>query len=185
MSREEIKTKGKNFKAVEELLSTARTSLEDEDYASSVSLFLKIIKRDPNSADARFGLGDAYFGLADYANAENTYRLGLELFPKNSDGLFGLAATLRVIESYNEAIELYERAFDVDPNRTAAYWELAYSREMTGDTIGAEHVLKITPTTGWPNIFLQPCLEPQLTGRRMIMCVICLMITLIPLSRIY
>jgi len=99
--------------------------------------------RDPNIADAKFGLGDAYFGLADYENAESTYRLALEIFPKNSDGLFGLAATLRVIESYDEAIEFYERGFDVEPSRTAAYWELAYSREMAGDKIGAERAYRM------------------------------------------
>ena len=138
MRKDETKTEGKCGRAVKKLLSIARMSLEDEDYGASVFQFLNVLKGDPNSAEARFGLGDAYFGLADYENAESTYRLALEIFPKNSDGLFGLAATLRVIESYDEAIEFYERGFDVEPSRTAAYWELAYSREMTGDKIGAE-----------------------------------------------
>jgi len=138
MSKVETKTKGKSSRSVKDLLSIAHVSLEEEDYGSSVFQFLNILKLDPNCTVARFGLGDAYFGLADFENAESTYRLGLEIFPKNSDGLFGLAATLRVIESYDEAIEFYERGFDVEPSRIAAYWELAYSKEMTGDKIGAE-----------------------------------------------
>ena len=138
MRKVETKTEGRNSRSVKELLSIAHVSLEEEDYCSSVFQFLNILNSDPNSAVARFGLGDAYFGLADYENAESTYRVGLEISPKNSDGLFGLAATLRVIESYDEAIEFYERGFDAEPCRTAAYWELAYSREMTGDKTGAE-----------------------------------------------
>ena len=143
MRKDETKIEGKCGRDVKELLSIARVSLEDEDYGASVFQFLNILKGDPNSAEARFGLGDAYFGLADYENAESTYRLALEIFPKNSDGLFGLAATLRVIESYDEAIEFYERGFDVEPSRTAAYWELAYSREMTSDKIGAERAYRM------------------------------------------
>jgi predicted TPR repeat methyltransferase len=143
MRKDETKIEGTCGRAVKELLSIARVSLEDEDYGASVFQFLNILKGDPNSAEARFGLGDAYFGLADYENAESTYRLALEIFPKNSDGLFGLAATLRVIESYDEAIEFYERGFDVEPSRTAAYWELAYSREMTSDKIGAERAYRM------------------------------------------
>ncbi|MDC0189624.1 methyltransferase [Rhodospirillales bacterium] len=138
MRKVETKTEGRSSRPVKELLSIAQVSLEEEDYGSSVFQFLNILKRDPNSAVARFGLGDAYFGLADYESAESTYRFGLEMYPNNSDGLFGLAATLRIIESYDEAIEFYERGFDVEPSRTAAYWELAYTREMTGDKIGAE-----------------------------------------------
>ena len=138
MRKVETKTEGRNNRSVKELLSIAHVSLEEEDYRSSVFQFLNILNSDPNSAVARFGLGDAYFGLADYENAESTYRLGLKILPRNSDGLFGLAATLRVIESYDEAIEFYERGFDAEPSRTDAYWELAYSREMTGDKTGAE-----------------------------------------------
>ena len=123
---------------MKELLSIAHVSLEEEDYGSSVFQFLNILNSDPNCAVARFGLENAYFGLADYENAESTYRLGLEILPRNSDGLFGLAATLRVIESYDEALKFYERGFDVEPGRTAAYWELAYSKEMAGDKTGAE-----------------------------------------------
>ncbi|MFP6760162.1 MAG: tetratricopeptide repeat protein, partial [Rhodospirillales bacterium] len=90
MRKDETKIDGKCGSAVKELLSIARMSLEDEDYGAAVFQFVNVLKRDPNSADAKFGLGDAYFGLADYKNAESTYRPALEIFPKNSDGLFGL-----------------------------------------------------------------------------------------------
>ena len=150
MRKEETKIGSKTGRVVKKLLSLACMSLENEDYGASVIQFLNILESDPNNADARFGLGDAYFGLADYENAECTYRLGLEMFPKNSDGLFGLAATLRVIESHQEAIEFYERGFDVEPNRFGAYWELAYCREMIGDKIGAERAYRMCLET-YPN----------------------------------
>ena len=80
MRKVETKIEGTSGRAVQELLSIARMSLEDEEYGASFSQFLNILKKDPNSADAKFGLGDAYFGLADYENAESTYRLGLLLY---------------------------------------------------------------------------------------------------------
>ena len=70
--------------------------------------------------------------------SEHAYRDALESAPSDPDALFGLAAVLRVTEYYEEAVSLYERGFDAEPERTEAYWELAYSREMSGDKEGAE-----------------------------------------------
>ena len=131
-----------DFTAAEDLLDRAQNALEQEMFELAVDQFELLSSVDQRCAAARIGLGDSFFGLGDYEKADAAYRVGLELEEENPDGLFGLAATLRVTEIYDEAIELYEHAFKIEPDRTGAYWELAYSREMVGDTVGAEQAYR-------------------------------------------
>ena len=125
-----------------EILDNAQKCLDDEAFQSAIAKFQTLLSEHPDLAEAQIGLGDGYFGLGNYEMAESAYRTGLEIACDNADGLFGLAATLRVGEIFDEAIDLYERAFEIEPDRTGAYWELAYSREMNGNIIGAEEAYR-------------------------------------------
>lgn len=125
-----------------QILESAQKHLNEEAYQCAITEFKALLSGHPDLVEAQVGLGDGYFGLGNYEMAESAYRTGLEITCDNADGLFGLAATLRVGEIYDEAIDLYERALQVEPDRTAAYWELAYSREMNGNIIGAEEAYR-------------------------------------------
>ena len=57
MRKDGTKIEGKCGRVVKELLSIARMSLEDEDYGAAVFQFVNVLKRGPNSADAKFGWG--------------------------------------------------------------------------------------------------------------------------------
>jgi len=129
---------GRNNLKTDKLFENAYQFLEDEVFDKAVALFLKLVNLSSNSGKAHFGLGDSYFGLGEYEKAEESYRLGLNALPNDADGLFGLAATLRVNEYYEEAVDFYNRGFEIEPDRYGAYWELAYSKEMNGDKEGAE-----------------------------------------------
>ena len=151
-----------------ELYEDAQRFLENEAYEDAVSRFLQLVNLPSCSGEVQFGLGDAYFGLGEYENAEDAYRLGLTNIPDSADGLFGLAATLRVNEFYEEAIAYYEQGFEIEPDRYGAYWESAYSREMTGDKLGAEtdyrECLKHYPNHGMAKHLLSAMLG-QTTNR--------------------
>ena len=127
---------------VSDAIKTAQLTLENDDFEGSQKEFESILLVDGKNVAALIGLGDSCFGLGDYASAEAAYRKTLIMEPSNPDALFSLAATLRVSEYYEEAITLYELGFDEEPDRTEAYWELAYSLEMLGDKVGAEQAYK-------------------------------------------
>ena len=89
----------------EVIYEDAQRCLENEAYETAVAHFLKLVNLPSYSGEAQFGLGDAYFGLGEYENAEDADRLGLTNIPDSADGLCGLAATLRVNEFYEEAFQ--------------------------------------------------------------------------------
>ncbi len=124
------------------LIERAQSHLDEENFEAARADFEAIIVQDGRLPEAFIGLGDCCFGLGEYGASEDAYRGVLEAVPSDPDALFGLAAVLRVTENYAEAVSLYERAFEAEPERTEAYWELAYAREMSGDKKGAEHAYK-------------------------------------------
>ena len=123
---------------IQQLIERAQGHLDVEDFEAARSDYETILARDKDMTEAMIGLGDSCFGLGEYDKSEHAYRRALEARPSDPDALFGLAAVLRVTEYYEEAVLLYEQGFDAEPERTEAYWELAYSREMSGDKEGAE-----------------------------------------------
>ncbi|MBN07565.1 MAG: hypothetical protein CMM45_07020 [Rhodospirillaceae bacterium] len=123
---------------IPQLIERARARLDVEDFEAARSDYEAVLARDKDMTEALIGQGDSCFGLGEYDMSEHAYRAALKAAPSDPDALFGLAAVLRVTEYYEEAVSLYERGFDAEPERTEAYWELAYSREMSGDKEGAE-----------------------------------------------
>ena len=127
---------------IKHLIKRANFRLEDEDFTAARADYEVILAQDDKISEALVGLGDCCFGLGEYEASEDAYRRLLLETPSDPDALFGLAAVLRVTECYEEAISLYERGFDEEPERTEAFWELAYSREMSGDKDGAKRAYK-------------------------------------------
>jgi len=124
------------------LIERAQAHLEVEEFEAGRADYEAILAQDSDIPEAMIGLGDCCFGLGEYGVSENAYRDALKAAPSDPDALFGLAAVLRVTEYYQEAVSMYERGFEAEPERTEAYWELAYSREMSGDKGGAERAYK-------------------------------------------
>ena len=127
---------------ITQLMERAQSHLDEDDFETARADYEAILKQNSETPEALIGLGDCCFGLGEYEVSEEAYRSALQAAPSDPDALFGLAAVLRVTEYFEEAVSLYERGFDAEPGRTEAYWELAYSREMSGDKAGAEHAYK-------------------------------------------
>lgn len=123
-------------------LKRAQEAIADNDLESAAETLTIASANAPDTYDAHFELADAWFDACDYGAAQRHYRAALGHEPEAADSLFGLAATLRVQEEYPESITLYERAFEIEPDRTAAYWELGYAREMNGDVALAEQAYR-------------------------------------------
>ena len=127
---------------ITQLIERAKSHLDEDDFETARADYEAILEQNGGIPEALIGLGDCCFGLGEYEVSEEAYRSALQAAPSDPDALFGLAAVLRVTEYFEEAVSFYERGFDVEPERTEAYWELAYSREMSGDKAGAEHAYK-------------------------------------------
>jgi tetratricopeptide (TPR) repeat protein len=83
---------------------------------------------DPNGwpRDKLPGVGDAYFLLRDYTNADVIYRQVLKGWPENQDALFGVGTICMMKQEFPEAIGLLRKDWSLGekrvlPNLAAAY----------------------------------------------------------------
>ena len=165
MSKQSKRNKHQKKDSAEALLIKAQRLLDAGKFLKAIRCFDDALTKECAFSEGQIGKGDAFFGIGDYQNAEKAYRLGLSVTPKSPDGLFGLAATLRVCEAYDKAIPIYEQALEIEPDRTEAYWEMAYTKEMTGDLRGAKKDYK-TCLTHHPGHGMAEHLLASLLGKK-------------------
>lgn len=71
-------TKAQDSKA---LFQTANTYYQNKQFEEAEKMYLLILKKDNNNANARFNLGNTYFHLEDYTNAILNYEKAKKLQP--------------------------------------------------------------------------------------------------------
>ncbi len=74
--------------------------------------------------------GNILYELKHYAEAEQSYRHALQLYPANLSGQLNLATLLVVTERYAEAATLYEGILKIEPNNPIARDNLQKIRQM-------------------------------------------------------
>lgn len=72
-------------------------------------------QRWPNSEQAQFALGNAYYQLGELGKAENAWRQAIALKPSHSASLNNLAVLLTQQRRREEARELAQRALSLEP----------------------------------------------------------------------
>lgn len=65
-------------------------------YPQALEIFQRVVKLDPNHANAHFALGHAYYDLKQWRNAIESFKVALELNPKDDEArdLMGLARAM-------------------------------------------------------------------------------------------
>src|SRR6266516_1338920 len=104
------------------------------DFAGSIREFERAIALNPNYATAHHWFGDGPLlavGQFDSANAEG--KRALELDPLSVIITADLGANYLVARRYDEAIEQFHKAIDLDSRFYYAHWNLAQALEMKGN----------------------------------------------------
>ncbi len=129
--REEQRTE--TLRASEEYLyATGHRYLWVEDYEKALSLFLEVIKRNPNHGDAYFYVGYCLGRLGKYREAIEPYQQALRIKPNDADTLNNLCVGYERIARYPEAIEACQQAIQVKPDSPEAYNNIAFSFYQMG-----------------------------------------------------
>src|SRR5438309_715191 len=108
------------------------------DFAGSIREFDRAIALNPNYATAHHWFGDGPLlavGQFDRAIAEG--KRALELDPLSVIITADLGADYLVARRYDEAIEQFHKAIDLDPRFYYAHWNLAEALELKGNLHGA------------------------------------------------
>jgi len=119
----------------------ARVALREDRYAEAVAFAQQGLEYEKKNPNLYGHLGDAKHFLtrdaedpavraALHGEAENAFRSGLQLFPRDTGLLLKLARTYSVAERLSEAEDVFHRVFECDPNFGLAYayyglhWEM-------------------------------------------------------------
>ncbi len=140
-------------RAAEEARSRAEAMSVDDWYAlacelemtsvdDAIEVYERILKADPDHADAHVNLGRLLHERRAPAAAEEHYRAALRVEPRHAVAVFNLGVALEDLGRLRDAIAAYQRALELDPDNADAHFNLAGLFERRGDKAGAVRHLK-------------------------------------------
>jgi tetratricopeptide (TPR) repeat protein len=91
------------------------------EFQSMLSFMLQASQMDPNSADTRYHLGEAYRLVGNIEMALEAYEKSIELAPSFAPAYLGRARCLLMIDPAANIIEDLDLAIEYDPHLTDAY----------------------------------------------------------------
>lgn len=105
-------------------LMDAQEAMAGGDFDAAVSKFNKVLKADPNCAEAYFGKAEASVGVPKMSPEEvmALYKKAVDLDPKNPIFHSSFAAYLLEIGRFNEAEAAYVKAAELDPDNARYYF---------------------------------------------------------------
>lgn len=113
-------------------LNIANVQYQLGEYKSGVDNYQKFLSAYPQHKEARENLANSYFAAGDSQNAVNQYAL---IYEKDVTGFkyfanYGLA--LFKLENYGKAVEMLEKAVEIDAENTSAHVSLALAYQEIG-----------------------------------------------------
>jgi tetratricopeptide (TPR) repeat protein len=98
-------------------------SLEGE-YNKALQFYEKATEKDPDNANAWFGLGYCYAGLDKSAEAIKAYKQGIQNNPNDAPAYQSLANYYHKLGRHKDAIETYKQVIGIDPDYGPAHFNL-------------------------------------------------------------
>ncbi|WP_246704484.1 tetratricopeptide repeat protein [Rhizobium sp. P32RR-XVIII] len=103
----------------------------------------KALQLNPNEADAHWALGLVHLWRGEAERAIGCYERARELAPYNCDLLADYCDALGYLGHLEDAIRIGELAVRLNPTRPDWYlWDIAASKYLSGDYLGALHLLE-------------------------------------------
>lgn len=109
---------------LEQEINEAHELIARGDFVGAVKRFNKIIKANPNSAEAHFGKAEAAIGDSSVSPEEilECYRKAVSLDPKNPMYWSSYAVYLIEQGRFDEAEAAYNKAAESDPDNASLYY---------------------------------------------------------------
>lgn len=98
------------------------------------------MEQDPDNAEGWFLLGRTYMRLQNYTQAVDAFENVVRLLPDETAGLLSLADAMTMQNNRQvsaRAVELLEKALQLDPNSVTALWLLGNAASDRGDSAAA------------------------------------------------
>ena len=108
-----------------------------QDYEEAYQWAKKLLKLKDADADSYFIAGNAFDYVGKRKEAIEIYEKGLKKFPNSARLWVEKGNMAYMMKNYDESVECYEHAIDVDPNYDAPYYRLANLYAMSTDPVWA------------------------------------------------
>jgi Tfp pilus assembly protein PilF len=142
---------------------TRTDASERESFQTAKQWFLKALKYERNARVLTF-LGATYVALDEITAARGALEEAIRIGGDSEEALYDLAKIEKERDG-QKAIELLEKAIQIDPKYSLAHQELGKLYQHAGDLIRAEYHLRraveTDPTNYWSQLFLANLLAIQ------------------------
>jgi tetratricopeptide (TPR) repeat protein len=119
-----------------DLLVSAQSHMDKQDYAAAAAEFKQYLAKQPNDAAIHFQLGYAYTALKKPADAEREYTKAVELDPKMAPAQLNLGLTLLETDPA-AAVAPLRQAAALMPNQARPEFLLGWALERSGQAAEA------------------------------------------------
>ncbi len=123
----------------EKLIVDGNAARDDRNYSAAEAAYKRAKSVKPKDSRAVYGLGNLYSDQQRWQDAENSYRVALELEPASAIIDVALSYVLsqplmvpNLSDRYEEAEKLARRAIELAPSNALAFDQLGVSMEMRG-----------------------------------------------------
>jgi tetratricopeptide (TPR) repeat protein len=118
------------------LMSWAVTAMEDKNFPLALDVLDQVILVKPDFAEAWNKRATVYFMTDNYGASLSDIRATLALEPRHFGALTGLGTILQAMDRKTEAIRVFERALEIDPQLDKVRESLeALKKETEGPSI--------------------------------------------------
>lgn len=118
---------------------------DKEDYENALAIYRNALDLDPKNAKIHCNLGFLYWGKGDTDEAIREYELAIE-FDNNYDIAYNNLGVIYLddLGRVKEAMEMFKKSVECNPNYALAHFNLARTIAITGDKIEAAKLYQIS-----------------------------------------
>lgn len=110
---------------------------QEQDFASAAKHYGHAVGINPNFASAYNSLGYAHRSNDDLDSAKDAFAKYIELIPGEANPYDSYAELLLEIGQYDESIENYRKALEMDPDFAISYAGISTNQSLKGDATAA------------------------------------------------
>ncbi|NIA13993.1 MAG: tetratricopeptide repeat protein [Nitrospiraceae bacterium] len=103
---------------------------------------LKAVRANPQNAELAYKLGNVYFDLENYEQAQSAFETAIAADPNHARAYSNLGLCLRRLGRVDDAIEVYKAALVIDPDDATTWRNFVVALRASGDMPGVVRALK-------------------------------------------
>ncbi len=146
-----------------DLIAQAKQRHVAGDIGAAKSLYLEVLKANPQHADAWYHLGVICYQIKQYDLARQAMENAIAMRPDFAIACDTLGNLYWDIADFDKAIDNFRRATALAPKNAQAWFHLASALALNGDLQGAVaaywEVIHLTPKEFWPHLNLAEILH--------------------------